>query len=87
MERELFLRLLLTSAADETTFSLKLWTRAALGGEPCENLADDVAVDQKRAKNTVRTENNKDLHEQKTTLRILKNTKLTLGFKVNVNVL
>ena len=41
----------------------------------------------KGAKNTVRTANNKDLHEQKTTLRILKNTKLTLGLKVNVKVL
>ena len=41
----------------------------------------------KGAKNTVRTENNKDLHEQKTTLRILKNTKLTLRLKVNVKVL
>ena len=60
-----------------------------MGGEPCEKLADDGAVDQKRAKNTVRTENNKGLHEQKRTLRILKNTKLTLlgFFKVNVNVL
>ena len=68
-------------------FRLNSPTCPALGGGPGENLADDVAVDHKSAKNTVRTENNKDLHEQKTTLRILKNTKLTLGLIVNVNVL
>ena len=37
-------------------------------------------------KTVFRTENNKNFHEQKTTLGILKNTKLTLGLKKNVNV-
>ena len=41
----------------------------------------------KGQKTVFRTENNKDFHEQKTTLDTLKNTKLTLGLKVNVKVL
>ena len=41
----------------------------------------------KGQKTVFRTENNKNFHEQKTTLDNLKNTKLTLGLKVNVKVL
>ena len=46
-----------------------------------------AANDKKGQKTVFRTENNKNFHEQKTTLDTLKNTKLTLGLKVNVKVL
>ena len=52
-----------------------------------ENFGFYATNDQKGAKTVFRTENNKDFHEQKTTLGILKNTKLTLGLKLNVNTL
>ena len=50
-------------------------------------LAFTPQITKKGQKTVFQTENNKDFHEQKTTLRILKNTKLTLGLKVNVRVL
>ena len=50
-------------------------------------LAFTPEMTKKGQKTVFRTENNKNFHEQKTTLDNLKNTKLTLGLKVNVKVL